>query len=161
MKEMVFGIIMMVICVILYFIADSYPSTSLQRGGGASFYPKFLVVTLFILMIIYLIQNRYKIKAAFEQKNKRIKKEQLLSYRCLVLLLAVLCLVPISLRYLGFIMTAFGLVVCSSMIIRLKESCVSWKGFLASCVLGLVVSIGIYVTFAKVFVILLPTGELF
>lgn len=161
MGELIFGIVMLTICMFLFVVAGRFPSLPVAQGGGAAFYPRFMLVLLFGLMIIYLFQNREKITAAIGRKDRRSLKDCLLQYRYWFLFVVVLILIPISFPYLGFILTGSWSVFASSMIIRGKEGKVTSKGILVSVAMAVVVSVVIYMVFVRVFIIPLPTGKLF
>lgn len=167
MIELIFGIIMLIICVILFIIADSYPILLLSQGGGAALYPKILIVLLFLMILYYLFQNRKKIEIVFKKKDQIEKGgstsliNSLRGAKIWFLFMLVLLLLPLSLEYLGFMITSFWVILSSSIIIRWKENKLSWKGVGNSTLLSIIVSGVIYFIFVKLFVILLPTGKLF
>ena len=161
MAELIFSAVMLTACAVLFVTAGNYPSQPISRGGGASFYPRFMTALLFLLMLIYIFQNRQKMKAALKKGKQIDKKKWLEQYKYWLLFLLVLILVPASLPYLGFVVTGIWSIFAASMIIRGKEGKLSLKGAVLSAAMAIVVSVVIYMVFVKVFIIPLPMGKLF
>lgn len=160
MAELIFSAVMLTACAVLFVVAGHYPSQPISKGGGASFYPRFMTALLFLLMLIYVFQNRQKIKAALKKRGID-KKKWLEQYKYWLLFLLILILIPASLPYLGFVITGIWSIFTASMIIRGKEGKLSLKGAALSAATAIAVSTVIYLVFMKVFVIPLPMGKLF
>ena len=167
MTELIFTIIMMTLSIAIAIITGNYPQLTMKQGGGAGFYPRFLAIILFCLMIVYALENRKKISAVFIKKpaltdeQKLQRKENLRKNMPWCLFIVVLLLLPASLEYLGFIITGIWVVFTASMAIRWKENKLTKKGVLLSAILATCSTLVIYFTFVKVFVILLPVGQIF
>ena len=161
MLELVFSVVMLLLCLAVFIEAGNYPSFPVSKGGGASFYPRFLVALLFILIVIYIIQNRHKIISDLKDKNKRPSKETMQRYFLWAMFALILILIPILLPWLGFIATGALSIFASSMVIRVKEKKADTKGTVISAAMAVAVSLIIYLVFVKVFIIPLPTGKLF
>jgi len=161
MAELIFSVVMLTACMALFIVAGNYPSLPVSKGGGTAFYPRFMTALLFFLMLIYVFQNRKKIKAALKRGQKTEKKDWLGRYKYWLLFIVTLILIPVSLPYLGFIVTGSWSIFVSSMIIRGKEGKISLKGAGLSAAIAISVSVVIYLIFVKVFIIPLPMGKLF
>lgn len=161
MTELVFSIVMLIMCVVLFLIAGTFPSSPIAQGGGAAFYPRFLLAVLFFLMILYIIENRKKIMQALKRKDGEGFRAWFAKSRYLLAFAVVLILIPVSFNTLGFIITGIWSIFASSMVLRWKDKKLSVKGTLFSLLLAVAMSIIIYVVFVKVFVIPLPKGKIF
>lgn len=160
MLECIFTIIMFLLCIILFLVAKQYPSAPISAGGGASFYPKFLIGVLFFLMILYAIKNRDKIMKAWMRSSKSAIERMFSAYKGTLLFLAILVTIPALFPLAGFIVTGWWAVFTSSLAIRWKEGMLSIKSIATSFVLGIVASVAVYLIFTYVFVIPLPKGSL-
>lgn len=160
MIECIFTIAMFLLCIILFLVAEQYPSAPISAGGGAAFYPKFLIGLLFFLMILYAIKNRDKIKKAWKPVSKSTIEKWFSAYKGTLLFLVILVTIPALFPLAGFITTGWWAVFTSALAIRWKEGMLSVKSIAASFVLGIVASVAVYLIFTYVFIIPLPKGSL-
>jgi len=98
-RDAITGIVLMVLAVLYYMMADALPKSLLSDNVGAEGFPKLLASALFLLSLVLLLMGLFKRRSANpaeEQKKRALEKQGALKAAGM-LILGVLYLLFVSL----------------------------------------------------------------
>ncbi|WP_088033820.1 tripartite tricarboxylate transporter TctB family protein [Evansella clarkii] len=160
MGEIVIGILIILLCLLLYFNSDGFPQineTHLDPGS----YPRLVASILFILCLLLLIQ---KVRNMISGRDERIRgnfRDNLnyiwTEYRLVIITFAVLVLYIIFITILGFIISSILFIVATALIIGPKKK----KDIVIAGTVSVMVTLGLYFFFETALNVRFPNGLLF
>jgi len=125
----------------------------LRFGGekiGADFFPKNLSILLIILSLCWLINDLLK-KSESEKKKVTMEEIGRIAFFAVVFILYVFLL-----KYFGFIVTTIFLVFFNHILLRTEK--VNIKILVLTSIYSIIVAIGMWYLFEKVFQMTFPSG---
>lgn len=125
----------------------------------ADFFPKMDAILLGILGIALLWDGLRKAGQASEESKGEEKSGMSQGTRCMIITLALIAVYIFCLEPIGFLLSTFVYLVIQ-MLVLADESHRKKKDILLFVILSLVVSVGIYLLFTRVFYLMLPSGLL-
>jgi cell division protein FtsL len=161
MIELIFSLFLLTFSVILFNVSKDLPDKSLIQGGGAGFYPRFLLIVIMFLTVIYIIQNRKKIFGIKKELQGVSIKHLILENKYWLAFVAILFLVPSMIEYLGFRITGLVVMIADAVIIKMKNKTFKYKDMFLIMIIAFIVVFGISVVFENCLKFPLPKFKLF
>ncbi len=157
MGELIFNAIIAVVGVILFVMTYSFPSSIIDKSGGAGMFPRIVIIFLFAFLIIRTVQI---LRSEEERKKKFVFLEMFNGSRLIYILstLAYFLLV----KPVGFIISSvIYLVIIILYFYKLQEG--KWLSGKGSVIVVICVTAGVILLdylFCRVLGVLLPRGIL-
>ncbi len=157
MGELIYMAIIAVIAIFMFIVSGSFPVSIIDKSGGASLFPRVVVVLLLCFMAI---------RTVFVLRDKELREKTFIFLEIfkgprLVYLLGTFTYI-LLIQPLGFVITTslylFGM--SNFMYYKQKDSIMSMQRSSIIFFSGLTVSLGMYLFFTRVLSILLPQGIL-
>lgn len=144
------SILFMLFGVLSYIEAGKIRILSFGGKIGADFFPKNLSILLIILSLCWLINDLLK---KSESEKKKVTTEEIgrITFFAIVFILYVFLL-----KYFGFIVTTIFLVFFNHILLRTGK--VNIKILVLTSIYSVIVAIGMWYLFEKVFQMTLPSG---
>lgn len=156
MGELVFLLILLILCAVCFVQTLSFPVSILDQSGGPALFPQIVLALLTLVIVIRLIQFFR------EKKHEHFVFRELFTGRRLFFFGSLIVYVFLF-DFLGYILsTALFLVVTINYFYYVvKGNRGSVKAILVRNISAIAFSVIMYVFFANILHIMLPTGQLF
>lgn len=160
MGEIVIGILLIALCLLIYFNSGDFPQineTVLDPGS----YPKLIAASLIILSLILILKEAIhwiKTKADHSKMGFRhYLKKQWDEYDLVVFTAIILAFYVFFMDMLGFILSSIAFIIVSGLLIGPRKK----KDVITISLISLIVTIGLYFFFENALHVRFPTGILF
>ncbi|MDQ0256626.1 hypothetical protein J2S74_004048 [Evansella vedderi] len=160
MGEILIGIVIIILCIIIYFQSGDFPYFNEVHLNAGSF-PKLIAILLAFLSLILVISKVKELlskRAELEKVDvkvyvKKLIKEYKLVFFTLFSLLGYIFLM----QYIGFIVTTILFIIVTGYVIGPKSK----KDLLIISLVSVIITFSVYAFFQNVLHVRFPTGVLF
>lgn len=136
---------------VLYF-ARNLDQGTYQIGYGPGFYPRVLVITLFVLLAVLFVQE-WRAAGKEEEEESTKEKVKFNDIKLPLIFLGMIAAYAFLLTYIGFIADTFVFLLTGMLILKAKP--------LWSLLISAGITIALYYAFGVLLMVQLPRGLLF
>lgn len=156
MGELVFLLLLLILCAVCFVQTLSFPVSILDQSGGPALFPQIVLVLLAVVIVLRMIQFLR------EKEHAHFVFRELFTGRRLFFFGSLIVYVLLF-QWLGYILSTalFLLVTVNYFYFVVKGNRGSVKAIVVRNVSVVAFSIVMYVFFANILHIMLPTGQLF
>ncbi len=154
MGELIFMGIVAVVALIMFIMTYSFPTSIIDKSGGAALFPRIVMLLLLFFMILRVVEIIRK-----KELHKKFAFIEIFEGSRLVYILSTLAYM-ISIRYMGYIITTAAYLIFTIIYFYKKETGEDFKKIrlVLTILINAALVTGVYFIFSDVLNILLPEG---